>query len=443
VADSLIELGVPQADVIGNWRRPRGRGRPGRYALLAVLAVLLGVVGSAPQAAGLLNPIWTATAGTYGIVWGADGLYVIERGAEAVSAHDAVTGRLRWRLTVDRPVQYVSDVGRGVVAVALDPDRAVQALGSGADGDVVLVAEDSGRVIATVPGQLWRADGDGFILLSRNTEPCPDPTCVTLVRVDATTGAVVAQTALGGLEITMAVAGEGDAVADVGATTASIRSGADFSVQRRLDLPDPGVHGRRSGLYQDSFVTAEQREGDVLVASYPLTPSGRPWTLVLPAPATSTHGYLYLDDCGPRLCLHLTDSIALIDRQTGVLARRLPYDFFVATLDLPGVMLGLAAPGPASDTVDVFLLRTVDGVVTARLANTGIVSWADSGGQGLLLQEGHDRTQFMAVDGRARVQVLGSVPGHGLDCVARGELLACQMLGQVRVWHLPHAGASR
>ena len=438
MADSLIELGVPQADVVGRWRRPRGRRPSGWLVALAALAVLLSVIASAPQAAVGFHPLWTAAAGTYGVEWGAGVLYVTETGAESVAARDASTGQLRWRLTVGRPVQFVFDIGHGVLGVAIQADEAVQALGHGADGSVVLVAADTGRVIATVVGQLWRAE-DRYLLLVRAAPTCPElTTCLTAVRVDVATGAVVAQAALSGDEITVAEPGEGSGVADIRATSATVRSGTDFSVQTELDLPSPGAHSRRSALYQDRLVTAEQRESDVLISSYPLGPAGRPWTLALPAPIATTNGYLYLDACGRFVCLHLTDSIAVIDRDTGTLARRLPQDFFVATPDLSGLMLGLAGPGTTGESVDVFVLRTTDATVTARLRHTGIVTWTDSGGRGLALQEAHDRTQFLSIDARDGVHVLGSVPGHGLDCRARGQLLACETVtGQVSVWRFP------
>jgi hypothetical protein len=69
---------------------------------------------------------------------------------------------------------------------------------------------------------------------------------------------------------------------------------------------------------------------------------------------------------------------------------------------------------------------------------TELVDWSDSDGRVLTTQEGPARTDFRVIDDRGTARPLGSVPGTGLTCHARADILACSdPAGTLRVWRLP------
>jgi len=467
VADVVIDLGelaLGGASSRPGLVRPPLRERFDRRFWpvgVVALALLLSVVGSAGEPRTLRIPLWSVPVRAHALVLTADALYLADLPRNQVRRFDAATGRPRWELATDSSVANLADLGHGVLGVTLNPLAPASGRPTSRDPRLVLVAEDTGRVIATVVGHLWRVNQDGSVIVIRNRADCMD-VCVDLVRVEPTTGRVGASLTPTSGDLPSALPGEGDAIAVVGPTGAEIRSGPDLAVVGRVALPDPGGHDRQAALLHDRLVTAERREGAVLVNAAPLTGAATAWSVSLPEPAAVSAPILYFDSCADLLCVHTGDSTALIDPATGTVHRRLPFDAIVAPGQAdpvagpirggpaPPVLLAVVTPhvGSTQNSNDVVVLDT-GGAVTATLAAAVPIDWVDGGGLTLLRQgvprpgaqpgSAGDRSRFLTVDRGGRSQVLGAVDGTDLSCIARAALLACAAGDGVRVWHLPTA----
>jgi hypothetical protein len=448
VSTAMIELGeVRGDDALAGWPPPE---RARRRLLLVYLTVfvLLAVVGAVPGRPGLGSPLWTtstATAGS-GFTWGTDTLYVVDPDGRAVSAHDPVTGRLRWRRPLGAEALSVLEVGAGIAAIQIGP-----AAGRELQPELaVLLIGPTGRLIAQVAGQVWDTDAGGLQLV-RITPDCGTANCATLVRIDPVSGAVVWSLSLGAQSFQPAASCQGSQFVVFDGAAAEIRSTVTLALTARLDLPEiEGGLFQTGALYDDELVTAELVEGAVVVTAHPLAAGGPQWTIRLPQGTTplGVSSGLFLTTCAGLLLAQLADSTALIDRHTGELLRLVPGDLFVvaasdvdsgAAVGPGGIRLALAGPsaGAARSVVLVLAAGASSGTRIVSFPGAAIVGWDAAGGRVLLIGESAERTGFTVVDPRGDPRAVGSVPGVELACRARVDLVACaDRHGLLRVWHL-------
>jgi hypothetical protein len=159
----------------------------------------------------------------------------------------------------------------------------------------------------------------------------------------------------------------------------------------------------------------------------------------VPAPAqnVSGSGDFYVGDCGSVLCLHVDlVTTQFIDVSTGSVTPQVKADVVSRLGD--GVFLAFSSDrNPSMRETDVLIVDPA-GRIIAEFPNRSLLSWDGSGGRALLSEEGPDRTGFRIIDEQGRQRSIGSVPGTGLTCGARAEILVCaDAAGKVRVWRLP------
>jgi hypothetical protein len=439
----VIDLGeLTGAEPSGRWR-PSAHGLR-RVVLLSVAAlVLLGLTASGPQPPPFDQPLWTVTTGSF--TWGSDTVYLVDPDRRAVSAHDPVTGSLRWRVGLDRQVMEVTEVGAGTAALQLGPAS------GGVESDlVVLLIDRAGRRLAQVPGAIWDSGSDGRSLLVWASRCGFGDSCATLARIDLATGAVAWSLPLGLRAPVPSQACQGHTFAVFDEEGVEIRSVATLDVTARVALPSADEGQLHTGaLYDDQLVTAQVVTAGVVLTAHPLRPGGASWSLTLPqVPAGGSSAGFFLTTCTGVLFAQLENETALIDRHTGRVLHLLPGDlgFVMAGATAPdssgpdGILLALAgASGPAKRNV-VIVFDASTGAQLATFADLTIVGWAAAGGRALLLDEGGGRSGFTLLDRHGRSTRLGSVGGTGLTCEARADLLACASRGgALRVFRLPAA----
>jgi len=151
-------------------------------------------------------------------------------------------------------------------------------------------------------------------------------------------------------------------------------------------------------------------------------------------------GYWYLWACGPDACMTVNGaSTWVIDRSTGVVKttisrqviQRLGSGVFLAT------PLNPLFPSDSPAVPVIGFIVDPQGRTRATLTANALVDWSGSD-RALVAVEGRLRTEFQVVDDRGTVRSLGSVPGTGLTCHARADVIACADAGgTLRVWRLP------
>jgi hypothetical protein len=192
------------------------------------------------------------------------------------------------------------------------------------------------------------------------------------------------------------------------------------------------------------FLTAQRGPEGITLTAYRRPSLGRSWSVVVSdfTPMNGQgEGSLNLSECGPDACMTLSGgSTRVIGLSTGSVAP--PIAFEVIQRLGGGVFLAsqlhsVSLSGRMGSRVNGFIVDP-DGRSLAKLAVVGLVDWSDSGNRGLVTQEGPDRTAFVVIDDRGSLRSLGSVPGTGLTCHARADVLACSDPGgALRVWRLP------
>jgi outer membrane protein assembly factor BamB len=449
---SVIELGVLGAEV-----PVRGRELPvhlRRRVVVAVLTLLclLALASSAPGQPVLGEPLWTGGVSLNGFTVGADGLYEWRLDGKAVVALDLSTGRPRWSRDITELPDSVTDLGNGVAIVAT---RRLTSIGAGWNGfTLTLVRDATGERIAQVVGDSYLPSADGQVLIvsSRrydNPDACgaSDVNCVDLTAWDVHTGAVAWKINLApnAQVLPSFVDGRIEALAEIGTDgTVQLRdvtTGAVVGSARlppEVELPDGPM-----ALAHGALVTAWRGPEGITVAGYQRPSLNRSWSLTVPdhTPITDRGGgEIYLGDCAPDVCMMVGDAgFWVINESTGSVSK--PIDFQVFARLGGGVFLATPMHEPFPDATagrasGVIVDR--DGRILARLGPAGPVDWTDSGGRVLVTREGPARTDFRVIDGRGSVRTLGGVPGTGLTCHARGDILACsEPTGRLRVWRLP------
>jgi hypothetical protein len=197
-------------------------------------------------------------------------------------------------------------------------------------------------------------------------------------------------------------------------------------------------------LVRDLVVTAQRGPEGITVTAYRQPSLDRVWSVVVPdhtAPNDQGDGSLYLSECGPAVCVtvHGAGTWA-INPATGSVAEPIPFEL-VGRL---GGGVFVASPLRAESRSNRSIRQTSgfiidpDGRTVARLMVADLIDWADSGDRVLTTQKGPARTDFRVIDDRGTARPLGSVPGTGLTCHARADILACSdSAGTLRVWRLP------
>lgn len=441
LAGDPIDLGEVRwdEDEVGPPWRPRAWLRRGCKALAVVLLTLLAPHASAVRlAAGLGEPLWSATVLWDGLAVGPGVVYLPEGSTGAtIVARDAWTGREVWRRERDRGPLYAVDLGAGIVGVR-------SPMGT------TIVSARTGEVLYDVPGSesayTQGVTSSDHLLLVEHVEP-GTPGCPLDAAMPFTGCAEVrALSIAGGAEAWRVVTSPGEVlVASVGngrvaglatikpdgfARLYDVRTGA---VAATLHV-EPNV---TSGvLTADQIVVMEFRGDDSVVTAYARASGTRSWQSVLPGPPqTESAGWIYLYDCGDLLCASTGRGTSLIDPATGRITLDL-HDQVMTSVD-NGFVLAFGESAGRAPNQDVTLWDAPNGTVIAELPDASAVPWTDSGGRGLLARQGSEGTSFILVERSGQARVLGTVPQRGLSCEARGAALVCRTLGLLRVWRLP------
>jgi hypothetical protein len=450
---STIELGdVARRDEAG----PDPRGSPPRLRrdLVAgslALLCLLGLTASTRVRPGLTEPLWTTTVDPPSFGIGSESLYLTELGGKVVTGRRLETGELRWWLETDDPSVSIMDVGRGMVAVTtLNPESPRE---SQPDTAIVLLAEETGAVLARRPGSVLTPLSAGQLLLveegqgeiTRDCDGAPG-FCTHLAAVAIGSGAEA-------WRISYPV--DGEILRDWSPTspinrfayrgpggTVVVRDAATGTVIDTIALAQPafGPPDVTAALYGDILVTAARYRGRAEITGYRLGPLARAWSLAVPVePVNESNSRFALSGCDGLVCLRVNAGTTIIDPGSGELRLQLAPDV-IKRLGGGGL---LAVPSAEQNRQTgarrvVTLLDPTSGRTVAAFPESGIVDWPDGGGKALLMHLGPERTGFTILDEQGRPRPLGSLPGTGLNCSARRTILVCSVpSGLVRVWRLP------
>lgn len=446
--ETVIDLGVLGAERGGSGpRRPLCPSRPLLAGLLTV-ACLLGLAASTRGGPVLRDPLWTGSVSLNGFTVGATNLYLSTPGGRVVSALDLRTGRPRWSRDIAELPESTADLDRAVAVMMTRPRRL-----SGADprppaSTITLVHAATGEPIAQTLGDYYLpVDGRTILVFgsrTRDPDSCAstENLCQEITAWDVAAGTVAWRLRpapnLGVLAST--VDGRVRALAEFGADgTVRLHDPATGAVTGTVSLPRQPIAS--IDVVGDRLVTVQRGPGEVRLTAYRPPAPGPSWSVVLPdltPPDQAEHGGVYLHECGPDACLTTIGAgTRLIDPATGAVTASIPFD--VAGRLGAGVFLASPLPseGGAGPSHTGLVVRA-DGRPIATITATALVDWEGSGDRALVAQEGAERTGFLVVDDRGGRHPLGSVPGTGLTCHARGDVLGCSdRAGRLRVWHLP------
>jgi hypothetical protein len=454
---SFIDLGVVGAEdrTRGGPQLPVHLRRPLLAAGLA-LVCLLALAASVRGRPGLGDPLWTGSVSLNGFTLGTRSLYVARPDGKAVTALDLLTGRPRWSRDITELPNSTYDLGNGV-AVVMTSSPSSDGFGPH-EATITLVRDGTGERIAQIAGSYYLPSADGHLLLvfstrSRDPDSCAasETRCEDVTAWDMGTGAVAWRLNLAPNtgSIPSIVDGRVEALAEFHADrTVRLHDVSTGAVTGTMSLSPEVFHSGGVGMVRDMFLTAQRGPEGITVTAYRRPSLGRSWSVVVSdfTPMSGEgDGRLILSECGPDACMTVSGgSTRVIGLSTGSVRppiafeviQRLGGGVFLANRIHPEVPLSLGMGARmAGFVVDL------DGRTLATLAVVGLVEWSDSGDRGLATQEGPDRTGFLVIDDRGGVRSLGSVPGTGLTCRARADVLACSDPGgTLRVWRLPLSG---
>jgi hypothetical protein len=430
---------------------------PRRRLLIALLTLvcLLTMAASGLGGPSLGEPLWTGSVSLNGFTVGAHSLYEWRQDGTAAVALDLFTGRPRWSRDITGIPDSIVDLGSGVTVVTTRPPFS--------DGDrwpgstITLVRDATGDRIAEISGDGYAptVDGQTLVVFSRRFDQpvaCgaddAAASCVDITAWDVGTGAVAWKVNLppNADYLPYLVDGRVEALAELDAEGGvRLRDLSTGAVTGVLSLsPEVSRSQGQITLVRDLVVTAQRGPEGVTVTAYRQQSLDRHWSVVVPdhtVPDDQGDGSLFLSECGPAVCLTVYGvGTWAINTATGSVAKPITFEL-VGRLG-GGVFVG--SPVRAEPRTNRSIRQTSgfiidsDGRTVARLMVTELVDWSDSGDRVLTTQEGPARTDFRVIDDRGTARPLGSVPGTGLTCHARADILACSdPAGTLRVWRLP------
>jgi len=421
---------------------------------LLTLVCLLTLGASARGGPGLGEPLWTGSVSLNGFTVGTHSLYQWRPDGRTVVALDLLTGRPQWSRGMTGTPNSIVDL-RNVTVVATRPPLTDGARGPGST--ITLVRDANGERIAEIFGDDYgpTVDGRMLVVLSRRFDHpvgCgadgASASCLDVTAWDVTTGAVAWKVSLppNADYLPYLVDGRVAALAELDADGAvRMRDLSTGAVAGVMTLsPEVSRSQGQITLARDLVLTAQRGPDGITVTAYRQPSLDRRWSVVVPdhtAPNDQGDGSLYLSECGPAVCVtvHGVGTWA-INPATGSVARPIIFEL-VGRL---GGGVFVASPIRAEPRTNrsvrqtnAFIINS-DGRTVARLMVADLVDWSDSGDRVLTTEEGQTRTDFRVIDDRGTARPLGSVPGTGLTCHARDDILACSdRAGTLRVWRIP------
>jgi hypothetical protein len=448
--DTFIDLGVLGGDDRGGDgpRPPVRLGRPLLAGLLA-MACLVALGASARGQPVLGDPLWTSSVSLNGFTVGATNLYVATPDGTVVSALDLRTGQPRWSRAIVELPEPTTELDRAVTVVVTRPKRESGANPRPPASTITLVRAATGEQIAQTSGDYYLPGADGGTVLVFGTRTGDPDSCVStenscqeITAWNAAAGSVVWRLRpapnLGVLASTVDGRVRMLAEFDAGGTV-RMHDASTGAVTGTISLPIQPFTS--IDLVRDVLVTANRGPDGITLTGYRPPSPGPSWSVVVPdltPPDESEHGGVYTHECGPDVCLTTIGAgTRLVDLSTGAVTASIPFD--VAQRLGSGVFLAspLRAEGGTGSSHTGLVVRP-DGRPVATITATALVDWEGSGNRALVAQEGPARTGFLVIDDQGGLHPLGSVPGTGLTCHARADILGCSdHAGSLRVWRLP------
>ncbi|WJK42831.1 PQQ-binding-like beta-propeller repeat protein [Solwaraspora sp. WMMA2056] len=346
----VIELGLtrePQAPpptTAGGWwrRRPSGpaaggwspvrRARP--YAVLAGLAMLLGLTGAAPPDGPLLVPVAAHQVKARDIVLAGDRLLVTSAAVQGstttwqLSAYAIPAGDLLWTVPLHAASWRLRQVRRTGDVMLVDPRSA-----PGAGATMILDAA-TGQTRWVAPDGLVLTDDGRTALLPEPGESTGVPS--TLVAVDVGSGDELWSTGLAAS--TEVLAGAAGQVLLVGADgRAEVREGRTGAVRRTAEL---GAVSRPDSM-GGTLVMRQSNGGQLGMVGYDPTTLRQLWQRPVP------YGPGRITECGELICFPAGAQIEAVDPLTGELVWRIDADLVV---DFDSYLVAYSVAGvPAAD----------------------------------------------------------------------------------------------
>jgi hypothetical protein len=451
---TVIELGLLDAEDPDHDDPGLPTDRRRLLIALLTLVCLLTLAASVRGAPSMGEPLWTGSVTLNGFTVGTQSLYQWRPDGRTVVALDLFTGRPQWSRDMTGTPFSIVDLG-SVTAVTTRPPFSESGRGPGSV--ITLIRDANGERIAEISGDGYGSTVDGRMLVvfsRRFDHPVGCDTdeavasCLDVTAWDVATGAVAWKIDLppNADYLPYLVDGRVEALAELDADGAiRLRDLSTGAVTGVMTL-SPAV-SRSPGqitLTRDLVVTAQRGPEGITVTAYRQPSLDRRWSVVVPDHTVANDqgdGSLSLSECGPAACVtvHGVGTWA-INATTGSVAKPI-------TFELVGGLGGgvfVASPVRAEPRTNRSIRQTTafiidsDGRTVARLTVADLVDWSDSGDRVLTTEEGQARTDFRVIDDRGTARPLGNVPGTGLTCHARADILACSdPAGTLRVWRLP------
>ena len=469
----VIDLG--HGDWSGDDLPPRPRWRMPTWVavLLAMAAVLAGLVTSGPPRPDVDGPLWTADGEVRNVIdgrvylapWPDYGSTTPPKSPTLV-VRDVRTGAVLWRYEPDRSLQSVADLGAGLVGLTEATIGSLQA-----DAVTRVVDAATGTTIGTVPGEpMGMVPGTGVVIFQQplqgaTRERChQDSFCADVVGINVRTGVDVwrqparvdAEPMFGWDQRGLTTFGLLD---ESGRVTQ-----LDLATGRVLHVRDvPGWQGGAPAQYTtsgrlslvDDYLIEQVRDVDDVGINRSITYSalalvdGRTWSLPLPAGTAADAGPAYLAACGRWICAFHERKSTIIDPETGrVMAER---ETWVTDLGYPGIIGWSVARdtfNPTAGPSGLMLFDPVRGVTTGHVPGEANQVLARPGSRTLAIVNrppplGYD---IYAIDPSGTVTLITTIGRVGF-CFPSQDLLVCSLddpngVGGrspqgVSVWSLP------